>query len=204
MKQKIVLIILLAIGTEFSYGQWIHFWLSNTDRRTRTQMGIMNATAATRAAELKFINDDLSSSKKHLRTMLDRYYRNNTFDNKARNDYLKTAFASSVMAGISTVISNSPNAMYMTKNKKEYIDQINLVRGGVLGSIVGTDVFSRTNPTVRSDNRQEIYRLRAELLRKFSENDRELRSLLGVTIAAGIIAGDVDILSEIKKIEIFF
>ncbi len=204
MKRTIILIILLSLSTEFSYGQWIHFWLNNTDRDTRAKVGVMNATAATRAGLLKTMNDDLSSSRKHLRTMLDRYYKNNAYDNAARNDYLKTAFASSVMAGISTVISSSPNAMYMTKNKREYIYKINLVRGGVLASIVSTDVFSRTSPTIRSDNRQEIYRLRGELLRKFSENDRELRSLLGVTIAGGLLTGDIDILNEIKKIEIFF
>lgn len=200
--KKVLFILTFFACTQWSYGQWVHFLLRNRDRQTRNQMGSTVKAATARVGVTSYANTDLKNATKHLDSMIDRYYTLSKYDTKS-TEYVKKAFVGYAYQKAADILTDEDyKQMYMTDNKRAYIDNIGEDRANVIASILSTSLASNT---VKSDNRQEMYRLKDELLRIFAKNNRDLRQIMGVTILGGLIkSGLTDDEDQVSKALQFF
>ena len=101
-------------------------------------------------------------------------------------------------AGIA-LIANNANLPYMTKEKRDYLNQVAMDKAILIAlQFVSAD-------KIKSSRRQEIYRLRSKLLREYSKNDRDARSLLYLPIGGLLISNFqefTEMSSVLKALEI--
>ncbi|MEE1964580.1 hypothetical protein V1387_17970 [Allomuricauda taeanensis] len=118
-------------------------------------------------------------------------YTRNSYDRK--DDFLSNSIGSASLALATTVLASYPMLPYMSRAKREYLEEKAMDKA-VLMSLQYIDASK-----IKSSHRQEIYRLRRELIREFSKNDREARNMLLISLGAMILLNQGDHM-ELKEL----
>lgn len=169
MKNTHKLIILLLFTVQSGFGQLFVVNIKNTDAETRRQLTRLIGTLTARQTSQGTMKQQLADAVNNHRKQLQAQYTRNRYDRG--NSFVDNA--GSLLLGLGTsAVARTPNLPYMTKEKREYLDAVTMNKL-LLASL---QVINKTN--IKSSKRQEIYRLRAKLVREFSKNDREARKLL--------------------------
>ncbi|WP_271781969.1 hypothetical protein [Aquimarina algiphila] len=177
MKKKLCYIATFLLISQTGFSQFVHF--VNTDVVTRgkltTLIGIINsrniALGTTNGLITKAIADH--ESQRRLK------YRKNVYDRK--DNFLANAVASGSMSLAISALSTHTVLPYMTESKRAYLNEMATDKA-VLQALLLIDYNK-----IASSRRQEFYRLRAKLVRKFFKNDADARKIL-LFSAAGYIA----------------
>ena len=199
MKSTYYILAVILFISNVSQAQFVHVHthIINNDQETRakllqlkTELGLING-------ELGFIKNRLEDAKNNHRRQLDLQYKRNKYDKK--NSFITSyVLANGPSAGIA-LIANNANLPYMTKEKRDYLNQVAMDKAILIAlQFVSAD-------KIKSSRRQEIYRLRSKLLREYSKNDRDARSLLYLPIGGLLISNFqefTEMSSVLKALEI--
>lgn len=177
-------ILFLALLTcEMSYGQFVHVHthINNNDNPTRAKLGVLSAEVIAINAELSKIKDLLKDAKENHRKQLDLQYKKNKEYDK-QNSFITNALTSTALSFGPDMLSNSISLPYMTKEKKDYLRSVAMNKL-ILSALQVVDAKK-----IKLSRRQEIYRLRSQLLREYSKLDREARSILYLPVGGLLIS----------------
>ncbi|MBQ4820590.1 hypothetical protein [Aquimarina sp. MMG016] len=203
MKKNILIIVLFLITIHLGYGQFWHHHHThnriNNDGKTRGKLGSLIGTTAGRNASLGINNGALASAWTAQTSKLNLLYTRNHFDR--RDNFVAQSAQSSALSLATSALSSYPGLPYMTFNKREYLNRLTLDKS-VLLTLQLLDAS-----TIASGKRQEVYRLRSELIREFSKNDRDARKIIFFSAAALAVTNYdqfAEIIRAMKAIEITF
>lgn len=140
--------------------------LANTDVTSTGLLTAANAEISTRIGSLGTIATMAGLSNTELNKVIKKKYDKTSYDKSSA--FLGSLKTGAMALGTNIMASRFSNGYYMTKNKQEYIRNIGLQKAALL-SIQHLDYNSLTTA-----DRQEIYRLRNEIIKEFSLNDREV------------------------------
>lgn len=179
--------------------QFVHvfFHLNNTDSDTRQKLGEILFNTGARAAQLKFQNDYLTEMIKNDEEFLERNYKkSDRFDKQ--NSFIAMSIKNGTL-GIGPVVLNKFKRLpYMTNVKKDYLQSLALDKA-VLLSLQHADASK-----IKAVERQEIYRIRSQLMRVYSKNDKEVVEVMTLPALALLIQSHPDLIKLIKNLEIVF
>ncbi len=199
MKFRIVVTIIISLFSfQVMLGQFvdIHVHVNSRDSKTRKVLGEIMSHTTLRLIQLVIQNEQLRKSKANYKELLERSYKKTKTDDE--NDFIKKALISSTINAIPASVVNLYKLPYMTKNKIIYINT-SASEKILLASIANID--EKTN---KVSHRQEIYRLRNELLKAYSKNDKAARKLLLLPAAATAIKNKKELLTFLKSVELLF
>ncbi len=192
MKKVIkVLMVALFIG-QMATAQFVHVHthINNTDRKTRQKLTELIGTIGARNIALEANNSKLRDALKHHQDQVKKHYSKNTYDKK--DSYLASSATSMGLSLATSTLSRYTVLPYMTRPKREYLEALTLDKS-VLLALQYIDVNR-----VKSGKRQDIFRLRSELIREFSKNDRDARKILFFS-ALGLVVTNYAVFAEISK-----
>ncbi|GAA4277188.1 hypothetical protein [Aquimarina mytili] len=170
MKNNHIFLILFILICQTGFSQLFHFHINNNDGPTRRKLGQLILTLTSKNTALGITNAALNNALISHRNHLRKNYSRNSFDRK--DNFLLNSAGSATLSLGTSVLSRYPKLPYMTKTKRDYIEAITMDKAILLGLQY---IDARK---VKSGRRQEIYRLRGELIREFSKNDKEARKIL--------------------------
>lgn len=188
MKRKYLYFFGFLLCCQLGWGQLVHIHYNNNDSPTRAKLGILIGTATARNVSHGAANAALGRAIASHTTQLLLQYTKNFFDRK--NSFLTSAVSSTALSLGTSVMSSYPKLPYMTRQKKDYIQETTMSKA-VLASL---QVLPHSK--IKSGKRQEIYRFRRALVKALSKHDREARALL-LFSAAGLLATDPEMAMEL-------
>jgi hypothetical protein len=194
VKNSTLLILFILIGNT-AISQIVHFHthLNNTDRETQQKLNLLISTIAQRNVALATINRNLSVTLEKHKAQMQKKYSSNRYD---KEDNFLTSSLSSISLSLATSILATYSKMpYMPQTKKDYLNAVTMDKS-ILLALQYIDA-----KTVSSGDRQEIYRLRTQLIREFSKNDRDARELLMFSAVAMGITNYKDFLELKTKLD---
>ncbi|QCX00665.1 hypothetical protein FGM00_11310 [Aggregatimonas sangjinii] len=146
--------------------------ISTKDEKNRRILGKQAAQLMLRTLITKAMKKDLKDASNDLENDLEKQYGPNNYDLKA--DFIAKAGLKSVMAiGVPKFLDKFKNLPYMPQSKKDYIS------GSSYNT--ATDLAFLTflsNENVKASDRQKIYRIRREILRTYSKDEKNVRKIL--------------------------
>ncbi|WP_454045418.1 hypothetical protein [Chryseobacterium sp. Marseille-Q8038] len=178
--------------------QFVHvaIHLNNTDSDTRKKLAEILLHTGTRAAQLKFQNDYLEEMIKNNEEFLERNYKKSAQFDK-QNSTIKSVKTG--ILGIGPVLLNQFKTLpYITNVKKEYLQSLALNKAALL-SIQNVDASK-----IKAAERQEIYRIREQLVRVYSKNDKEVIGVMTLPALALLVQSHPELIQLIKNLEIIF
>lgn len=192
MKAKFKFIIALLFVCQTSIGQilHVHTHINNRDKKTRQKLTELIGTITARNITLGKTNSMLKKALDNHRNQLKKHYTKNKYDKK--DNFLATSATSGALSLATSTLSRYTVLPYMTRPKREYLQALSKDKA-VLLALQYIDVKK-----VKSGKRQEIYRLRSDLIREFSKNDRDARKILFFS-ALGLVVVNYAAFSEISK-----
>jgi len=134
-----------------------------------------------------------------LKEQIKKDYDPNKYDNTSEfiiAAALKTAMSVSLSLGGTVFTKNK--TPYFTANKEKYSDRL-LKNVRYLAPLMLLD-----KSTIRTADRQEIYRIRRDIIRTYSNDERYHRSLLLLAGVAFALENDAVLLNLLKGVEIIF
>lgn len=179
MKRIYQLFILSIFSIQIGHSQLFHLHthINNNDGQTRAKLTQLITLLGIRNGTLTGVNSQLSRALLSHQTQLNLQYRRNPLFDK-RSEFIASSVGTSLLnLGTSEIASNP--LPYMTKEKREYMQEANMD----LSLLLALQYVSPSQ--IKSSKRQEIYRLRSKLLREFSKNGRDARQSLFFS-AAGL------------------
>ncbi|UOB16666.1 hypothetical protein [Abyssalbus ytuae] len=199
MKHKnlvIILIIIIMPVTGYSQLSMLgHNEVINIDTQTMIKLGILNGTLSSRNSINTGMNILLKTLIIQQKQLLKSKYDKSPHDHSS--SFVAASAASIALSmGEHILASEFSKGYYMTKNKRKYIDHMTLDKA----LLPFLQVLDHKNITAA--NRQEIYRLRSEIIRQYSQNDKQIRNMMLLPAAAYAIENKGDLLKLIKKLEI--
>lgn len=186
MKIKSLYIIIFFLTCNVGYSQLWYY--KNTDKKTRKKLGILIGYITARNLALGKMNKELKTAIYNHEMQRIKQYSKNGLDRK--DDFLKKSVTSGSLSLATTLLGAYPKLPYMTKEKRDYLKSI--TRDKKILFALQLMVASK----IKSGKRQEIYRLRSELIREFSKSDRRARKVLMFS-AGGLVAQNPDKFKEI-------
>lgn len=204
-KQLTTLLTIILLTIEIGYSQVVLYQaipfnttvttVINTDATTTGVLNATNGFITTRNISNGAMNTELGLIAAEEKLLLNKKYKKNKYD-KSGGDLLK--LAGTVAAGFGSKIATNKldKGYYITKNKRDKMKALNMDK------ILLMSLFNVDKKKITSANRQEIYRLRGEVLRQFSRNDKVVAALLLLPAAAFAMENRSELLSAIKALEI--
>lgn len=178
--------------------QFVHFafHLNNTDSDTRKKLKEILFHTGARAVQLKVQNDYLEEMIKNDEEFLERNYKkSNQFDKQ--NSTIKSVKTG--ILGVGPVLLNQFKTLpYITNVKKDYLQSLALNKAALL-SIQNVDASK-----IKAAERQEIYRIRDQLVRVYSKNDKEVIGVMTLPALALLVQSHPELIKLIKNLEIIF
>ena len=172
-----------------------HTHVINNDTGARPTQAAITAATASRVATQAATAAVLSKLAANQQILLNTKYGENSFDNK--NAFITQAAATTSFALGSTIAGNQfGNGHYMTKNKREFMNDVTLDKA----MLATLQIIDYDN--IAAGRRQEIYRLRNEIVKGYSENDAEVLKLLLIPAARYGSEGDAALSTIIKTLSI--
>ncbi|SIR72343.1 hypothetical protein [Chryseobacterium sp. RU33C] len=179
--------------------QFVHiaFHLNNTDSDTRQKLAEILGHTGARAVQLKIQNDYLKEMIKNDEEFLERNYKkSDKFDKQ--NSFIANSIKSGAL-GVGPVILNKFKKLpYITNVKNDYLQSLALDKL-VLLSLQNVDTSK-----IKASERQEIYRIRDQLVRVYSKNDKEVFGVMTLPALALLIQSSPALIQMIKDLEIVF
>ena len=187
MKAKYLYLLVFALCAQLGFSQIVTIYvdLDNNDKETRAKLGTVIGAINARNISHGVTNDDLRKAINDHKEQLRLQYTKNSFDKKdnfSRSVGFSLA-SSAAMAGFLQI----PGLMYMTGQKRDYI------MSTVMDKMALASIAKLSYENISSGKRQEIYRLRKELINLLSKHDGDARSQL-LFSAAGIVASNPDLI----------
>ncbi|THV57566.1 hypothetical protein [Chryseobacterium candidae] len=179
--------------------QFVHIaiHLNNTDSDTRQKLAEILGHTTARAVQLKLQNDYLEEMIRNDEEFLERNYKKSAQFDK-QNDFIVKSIKTGVL-GIGPVILNKFKKLpYITNVKNDYLQSLAMDRL-VLFSLQNVDASK-----IKAAERQEIYRIRDQLVRVYSKNDKEVFAVMTLPALAMLIQSSPDLIKMIKDLEIIF
>ncbi|UOB18427.1 hypothetical protein [Abyssalbus ytuae] len=171
MKKIYMLTLICLMGGYVSSAQvHIHTHLNNNDAETRKKLGDLMVKIINRTIILDKTNRDLEKIYIYHKAQLKKKYNRNRFDK--RDNFLTQTAGSLALSLGTSILTQYAQLPYMTKAKREYINNTAMNKD-LLIYLQYLD-----SKKIKASQRQEIYRLRSELIREISKNDRESRKML--------------------------
>lgn len=196
MKFRNIIIVCIIIGisnTAFSQLAVVgHTHVINMDTQTMKELGVLNATLAARIAANSKMKSTLKKLIEKEKTLLKKKYR------KSKHDH-SSSFVGASGATIATDMilrkmqSKISKGRYMTKAKKRYMDDMRLAK------VVLPFLQVLDHENITAANRQEIYRLRSELIKQYLKNDLKTIELLKFSAASHVAEGELEEILELFK-----
>ncbi len=190
-KRKYIYVIGLLLCSQFGLGQFYHVQYNNTDRTTQGKLTQIIALITARNALITSTNAALNSAITSQTGQLARQYTSNPFDSK--NSALASSAAGIALSLGKNVLSKYPGLPYMTEEKEGQMEKSST--GAT--SLLATQVVNSFK--IKAGKRQEIYRLRRELSRILSKNDRNTRKLL-LFSAGALVATNPELALELASL----
>lgn len=178
--------------------QFVHvaIHLNNTDSDTRKKLLEIAGHTVARAAQLKFQNDYLEEMIKNDEEFLERNYKKSAQFDK-QNSTIKSVKTG--ILGIGPILLNQFKTLpYITNVKKEYLQSLALNKAALL-SLQNVDASK-----IKAAERQEIYRIREQLVRVYSKNDKEVIGVMTLPALALLVQSHPELIQLIKNLEIIF
>jgi hypothetical protein len=179
--------------------QFVHvaFHLNNTDSDTRKKLAEILVHTGARAVQLKIQNNYLEEMIKNDEEFLERNYKkSDKFDKQ--NGFIVNSIKSGAL-GVGPVILNKFKKLpYITNVKNDYLQSLALDKL-VLLSLQNVDASK-----IKASERQEIYRIRDQLVRVYSKNDKEVFGVMALPALAFLIQSNPGLIKLIKNLEIIF
>lgn len=178
--------------------QFVHlaFHLNNTDSDTRKKLKEILVHTGARAVQLKIQNDYLEEMIKNDEEFLERNYKKSAQFDK-QNSTIKSVKTG--ILGIGPVLLNQFKTLpYITNVKKDYLQSLALNKAALL-SIQNVDASK-----IKAAERQEIYRIRDQLVRVYSKNDKEVIGVMTLPALALLVQSHPELIKLIKNLEIIF
>ena len=164
----------------------------NTDTKVQKTMGDINKTMLKRNLKLALINRNLEKVIAAHKEMAERKYTKSKFD-KSGSNLAKTVVHTATSLG-QQAVAKKLMGFGMTRAKNGYMKELN----------VSTALmpFLHVNPEqIAPAERQKLYRMRKDILRSYSENNKLMRKqLLYAAAAYGIINQD-ELIKMLIKLE---
>lgn len=179
--------------------QFVHvaFHLNNTDSDTRKKLAEILLHTGARAVQLKLQNDYLEEMIKNDEEFLERNYKKSDKFDKQNSFIIKSIKTGAL--GVGPVILNKFKKLpYITNVKNDYLQSLALDKL-VLLSLQNVDASK-----MKASERQEIYRIRDQLVRVYSKNDKEVFGVMALPALAFLIQSSPELIQLIKKLEIIF
>lgn len=193
-----VLTILCFFTFQLFSAQFVHFaiHLNNTDSDTRKKLKEIAGHTAARAIQLKLQNNYLEEMIKNDEEFLERNYKKSAQFDK-QNSTIKSVKTG--ILGVGPVLLNQFKTLpYITRVKKDYLQSLALNKAALL-SIRNVDASK-----IKAAERQEIYRIRDQLVRVYSKNDKEVIGVMALPALVLLVQSHPDLIKFIKKLEIIF
>ncbi|MCC3217674.1 hypothetical protein LIV57_20630 [Chryseobacterium sp. X308] len=178
--------------------QFVHvaIHLNNTDSDTRKKLTEIAGHTAARAIQLKLQNNYLEEMIKNDEEFLERNYKKSAQFDK-QNSTIKSVKTG--ILGIGPVLLNQFKTLpYITRVKKDYLQSLALNKAALL-SIQNVDASK-----IKAAERQEIYRIRDQLVRVYSKNDKEVIGVMTLPALALLVQSHPELIKLIKNLEIIF
>lgn len=193
---KAVFIFLFFTFPLFS-AQFVHvaFHLNNTDSDTRRKLSEILVHNVSRAAQLKLQNDYLKEMIRNDREFLERNYRKSDQFDKQNSFIIRSLFTGTLGAG-PVLLNTFQELPYMTYVKTDYLKSLAFDKL-VLFALQNVDASK-----IKMAERQEIYRMREQLVRVYSKNDKEVISVMTLPALALLIHNNPELIHLIKNLEI--
>ncbi|WP_276965288.1 hypothetical protein [Chryseobacterium sp.] len=171
--------------------------MNNTDSDTRQKLAEILGHTGARAVQLKIQNDYLKEMIKNDEEFLERNYKkSDKFDKQ--NSFIANSIKSGAL-GVGPVILNKFKKLpYITNVKNDYLQSLALDKL-VLLSLQNVDTSK-----IKASERQEIYRIRDQLVRVYSKNDKEVFGVMTLPALALLIQSSPALIQMIKDLEIVF
>jgi hypothetical protein len=199
--KKLIFIIVCFLATIKVSGQFVHVnnFINNKDKKTRDKLNSLISTLTQNNAALAYTNNNLKTTLQKHEGQLNKNYSRNKFD---KEDNFLTSSLSSISLSVATsILGTYKNMPYISESKKEYLNDITMDKS-ILLALQYID-----SKKVKASKRQEIYRLRSELIRELSKNNREARQLLMLPLLAqGLISYEefIALKNKLDAVEIIF
>lgn len=189
----IVMLFSLSVNAQL----W-HVHINNTDISTQQKLAAIIAASSVSSVQSGLMTNDLRQTEKEMNKLFHQYYDANAFDKKHESDYIKRAAITAVHGIMSSAATRIPKMPYMTENKKEYLDKLNA--SGIAPILVLKEMSIGADEVAKADNRQEIYRLRSEVMALLSNDDKEVRKKLLLPFGAYSYENRNTILNFIRQL----
>ena len=201
MKNNIIITVLFFLIGNVAISQILHFHthFNNTDTRTQRKLTTLIGTLGQRNTALLAINKNLTEALIKHKTQLNLKYTTNKYDKE--DSFLTSSLTSMSLSLATSILGAYANMPYMPKTKRDYLNAVTMDKS-ILLAIQYIDAKK-----VSSGQRQEIYRLRSQIIREFSKNDRESREILMFSAGAMALLNYPDFIelkNKLDAIEISF
>ncbi|MBL3658410.1 hypothetical protein [Fulvivirga sediminis] len=177
---KLIILGLLIMITSHSYGQLSligHNIVEPIDVKTATKLGILNGTLGARNGANTGINTLLKALIIQEKLLIKSKYNKTSYDHSS-SFIAKSAGTLALSMSEQMMASEFSKGKYMTENKRTYMKNLSLDKA-VLPFLQKLDYKNIT-----AESRQEIYRLREQLIKEYLNNDKETLKMLLLPAAA--------------------
>ncbi|MDQ1856018.1 hypothetical protein [Chryseobacterium sp. WLY505] len=194
-----VLTILCFFTFQLFSAQFVHLaiHLNNTDSDTRKKLLEIAGHTAARAIQLKLQNDYLEEMIKNDEEFLERNYKKSAQFDK-QNSFIANSVKTGALGAGPVILNKFKKLPYITNVKNDYLQSLALDKL-VLLSLQNVDASK-----IKASERQEIYRIRDQLVRVYSKNDKEVFGVMALPALAFLIQSSPELIQLIKKLEIVF
>ncbi len=171
----------------------------NTDRVTHRKVDGMIADLALIATANFNMESELRSARTNKNEQMQRDYTANPYDRE--NNMITNWFGSvnaiaTGLAGQGLAANNTP---YFTANKKKYVD------AAAFGAVEMALMQNISKTSIRTSDRQALYRIRRDIIREHSKNQRFSRRLMMISAASlALMYDDPALLTFLRTGEIAF
>jgi hypothetical protein len=181
MKINTIILFGLFFISQCANCQVYHIHHNNTDVQTRNKLSALISTLKARNSSISSTNAKLLKAISDHKDQLRKNYTRNSYDKQ--DNFLASSIGSASLSLATNILADYPLLPYMTSAKRDYLKELSMDKA-VLLSLQYIDASK-----IKAGHRQEIYRLRRELIRQFSRNDREAREMLLLSAAAMALFG---------------
>ncbi|WP_340200108.1 hypothetical protein [Ascidiimonas sp. W6] len=184
IKKKLLVSIIVVMFSQFSFGQLWYY--ANTDVTHIKNLGEQIVLLTLQATENAFMEKELNKAVSKLRDELDRNYGPSPYDRNSEFIQGSVLRALNVVAAEMLLMRSSNNRVaYFPQTKQDYLQEISNT------SLNLAWLQYKNDNQIRNADRQHIHRIRREIMKEYSKNEKRGRSLLMIT-AAFYMAQNVD------------
>lgn len=202
-KTLIIPILILALGIcKVNYAQvwWFpgaYTHITNVDATTQSSLGTLNGNIGTRNKGNLAINRVLNTITGEEKTLIKQKYNKNKKYDETAGFMVKSMTVLASGFGNKVIADKLDTGYYLTKNKRQKIAALGL------NEEILVSLLLINKKKITAANRQEIYRLRGEIIRQYSKNDKMVKALLLLPAAAYAVENKTELLKIIKNLEVF-